>query len=536
MQQLEQELKFDVPRSWALPDLSGVLPGVQAAPLPALRLVTTYFDTADLRLAHHGVTLRHRHVMAEPGKPRGRARQKEEWTVKLPASAGAGLARTEVTWPARRSRPRAPGAGAGTTGPVEGAAAPARPRLPAVPKAAANLVRDVCLGLPLRPVARLEADRQRLQLRASDGRPLAEVDYDSVAGYRLVGHRRSTHFREVEVELAPGSSAEVLQAAAARLQAAGAAPSGRASKLLEVLGPEASSWQPARPGPGSAQPGASVAAVLPAQVGACLEELLAHGPAIRLARPDPEHVHRARVAVRRTLSLLGPANRSGADEQLARLRHELSWLAQRLGRARDADVRAELLRASCDELPPADADGARALLERARGDQRRARAQLLAALRSQRYLALLRSLEDFSPATAPGPAEAPAVALGAVVQRNWRSLSRAVGHSGDQATDDALHRARVRAKHLRYTLELLAGKRAHRAAAAATRLQDVLGQLHDAALAEAWLREAAAAAPSRAGLAVAAGQLIARSRASQSELRAAWPSAWSRLRKAVSKL
>jgi len=82
---------------------------------------------------------------------------------------------------------------------------------------------------------------------------------------------------------------------------------------------------------------------------------------------------------------------------------------------------------------------------------------------------------------------------------------------------------------------------AHRDAAkrtgkAAARLQDVLGELHDAAVSEQWLRGGSARVPSRTRTAVvfasglAAGELAARAQERQRALRNKWPAAWAPLR------
>ena len=72
LQQLEQEVKLDIGTDWSLPDLSGVLPGVRAHPMPDLALETTYFDTADLRLARRHVAVRfRRETEAVPRSRRG---------------------------------------------------------------------------------------------------------------------------------------------------------------------------------------------------------------------------------------------------------------------------------------------------------------------------------------------------------------------------------------------------------------------------------------------------------------------------------
>src|SRR5687768_16094410 len=57
---VEIENKYDVPADFVLPTLVDVGPGVTAGEPVELDLEATYFDTADLRLAHAGVALRRR--------------------------------------------------------------------------------------------------------------------------------------------------------------------------------------------------------------------------------------------------------------------------------------------------------------------------------------------------------------------------------------------------------------------------------------------------------------------------------------------
>ena len=57
---LEREVKLGAGPAFHLPDLSGVVDGATVTPPEAVRLETVYYDTADLRLARWGVSLRHR--------------------------------------------------------------------------------------------------------------------------------------------------------------------------------------------------------------------------------------------------------------------------------------------------------------------------------------------------------------------------------------------------------------------------------------------------------------------------------------------
>ena len=84
---------------------------------------------------------------------------------------------------------------------------------------------------------------------------------------------------------------------------------------------------------------------------------------------------------------------------------------------------------------------------------------------------------------------------------------------GPEPADEALHEVRIRAKRLRYACEAVAevvGPPAVQLARAAADLQGVLGDFHDAIVAEDWLRSASASATPAQSL--AAGQLIARQR------------------------
>jgi CHAD domain-containing protein len=114
------------------------------------------------------------------------------------------------------------------------------------------------------------------------------------------------------------------------------------------------------------------------------------------------------------------------------------------------------------------------------------------------------------------------------VRKTWRKLDHAVGEAGAQPSDAELHRIRIKAKEVRYAseaAEAVCGKPARKMAGAAKRLQDVLGEHHDAVTAEAWLREQA----SSPLVAFAAGRLSADQHQRQASLRDAWPAAWERL-------
>jgi CHAD domain-containing protein len=599
VQQLEQEVKLEVDPGWTVPDLSGLFPGVRAVPLPTLALETVYYDTADSRLARHHVALRFRRE-ATTGRAGGQHHERRaEWTIKLPSAAptdGTVLVRTEVTWPVALSG-RAPGT-AGRARPGEGGRS-GRPRPPRALPAAAQFLRAVTLDLPLVTVARLETTRERTELLTSDGRKLAEIDHDDVRGRRLVrtgstpagtgGRARpgpEVHFVEVEAELAEGSAQEVLEAVVARLLRAGARSSSRQSKLSTVLGmatpaaPAAGGVVSLPPGPRAGAAPALMSDVLAEQARACLDALVDHDPAIRLGDPDPEHVHQARVGARRLRSILRSfaplvaTPRGEVDDRpenwFAGLREELRWLGAALGDVRDADVRLQGLVQECSALPPAYNLGAAALLAAAEDDQRAARQALLEDMATERYVELLRSLEKLGggPAAAPSAGPRPgttgagtteegapaglwtvlgqpaSTGMAALAGRQWRAVRKTVDRLGDDPSAAALHGVRIQAKRLRYVSEVAAAlvapashrKEAKCTAKAAAALQDVLGALHDATVAEQWLRDSLTRLPDRTkatavfATGLAAGQLVARAQDRQEALRKKWPAAWAPLK------
>ena len=88
-------------------------------------------------------------------------------------------------------------------------------------------------------------------------------------------------------------------------------------------------------------------------------------------------------------------------------------------------------------------------------------------------------------------------------------------------------KVRILAKRCRYAAEAVApviGKPARRLGEAAEDLQEVLGEQHDAVVAEAWLRQAGRAP--RRDAALVAGELVCLQRAAAAEARSSWPTAW----------
>jgi CHAD domain-containing protein len=366
------------------------------------------------------------------------------------------------------------------------------------------------------PVASLRTRRQGRVVR-DNGHAVARLLADDVSF--LDPHQDG--FGQVRIELVEGGRRD-LAALRKRVQKAGArkkAGSVEASLgLVDQAGePEAGISADARQ---------TVAAALRRQQRA----LLRHDPGTRLG--FPEDVHQLRVAARRSRAYLRAARRLFQPEWTSAVQADLRWLGQEVGAVRDLDVlieRLELERAAFDE---ADARAASPLLKRLRGERSRARERLVGALDSERYAELLDALDHESPNWMPSTREPDLRALAA------KEVDRlAVDEVDEEASDEELHALRIRAKRVRYAAELIApaSRRARRVVKRAKRLQDVLGEHQDAAVAERRLRVLIRPRDA-AATALVAGRLVERQRERRRAARRDFPQALRKLERAGSKL
>ncbi len=440
--------------------------------LPPQAFSSTYFDTSDLRLARRGVTFRHR---VEEGT--------RLWQLKLPR----GASRIELEEP----------------GP------PARP-----PKELVGLLAAHLRGRELVRVARLRTRRQRMR---ADG---AEIVDDSVAV--LDGQRVTARFREIEVELLDGDE-EALRRLERALRDAGADTGAFTPKLFRALDLTYPAEEPS-PSAGAA-PGDVLRAALVAQY----ERLLAHDPGTRLGT-DPEDLHQMRVATRRARAFLRAARPLLDRDWAEGPRTELGWLGSALGPARDLDVLLEHMRADLDELGAA-AGGLGGLLEALERDHAAAREAVVAALSDERYFALLDRLDAVEPQLVDSSAT-----LGSLWRDEFRRTKRAFADLGPKSADDELHAARIKVKRARYAAELAApelGDDGEKFVDAAKKLQDVLGEHQDAAVARERISQWAGDDPARVA---AAEPVLERLRDRRKKARSEWPAAWKSLRRRARKV
>jgi 8-oxo-dGTP diphosphatase len=208
--------------------------------------------------------------------------------------------------------------------------------------------------------------------------------------------------------------------------------------------------------------------------------------------PDNEvELHELRLAARRLRELLGFARPLLNEARADSLRLDLRDLHRRLGPARDADVFVAHLR---DELAEQRETGseAAALLGRAEAKRLEAYRTARAAVDDASFERLLENLADL-------------VADVRIDSAGFEDLmsteaTKVPKRVAELSSDESLHQTRIKARRLRFAADI-AGDRS--TSARAKRLQDFLGEHHDAVVAEQRLRELA-----EPGTATVVGRLI----------------------------
>lgn len=264
-----------------------------------------------------------------------------------------------------------------------------------------------------------------------------------------------------------------------------------------------------------------------------LRAMIHHDPGTRVGT-DPEELHQMRVSVRRMRAMLKSGKTFLSSAQSQPLRSELGWLGRSLGPVRDLDVLLERLRAETADLSSEERAAAERLIGGLEIEHDTARRTLLEALDSDRYRELVRNLVAAvrEPLDAAKSSVDSKRELRALVDKQWRKLSKAVAAAGDQPADATLHELRIHGKRLRYTAELaepLLGKPIQRLLKAAKKFQDVLGEHQDACVAAQRVRELLAGFSDDADVAFVAGRLVEREAVRRAAYREQWFAAWEAL-------
>jgi CHAD domain-containing protein len=236
------------------------------------------------------------------------------------------------------------------------------------------------------------------------------------------------------------------------------------------------------------------------------------------------------VAVRKLRSALRTFRTLLEANWVKEQRDRLRGLSVELSAARDADILLTRVRANVHLLDAADALAADAIFAALIAARDRAYARLREARQSAEH--------RFLPEELAAIAQQPAIldphvritgVLQPVLEKVYRRLRKCVRRCSKHPTDEALHAARIAAKHLRYALEAsarVAGRKMMRVAREVERLQDVLGEEHDATLAAGRLRELVQAPAD----AFVAGEIARIEREAAARARSHWHVAWKRVK------
>ncbi len=434
------------------------------------RLVDSYVDTDDWRVARAGFVARTRH--------RGRH---DEVTMKdMRPAEGSGLRqRLEVT----EVLPPGGVRDLGAAGPV------------------GRRLRAIVGARPLREVLQVRTRRRPFALRIG-GVDVAEVALDETV--IVVGDgQRPMQLRRVEVEV-QADWLEALAPIVEQLRTSCGLQPARLSKFeagLLAVGLEI----PGSPdlGPTGITETSTMGELAYAVVRRQLAILRAKEPGTRLGE-DPEELHDMRVATRRlraALSLFAEVLPVRAQV----FRQELGWLGRVLGAVRDLDVQLAGL-ADMAATTSGWSDGMRdeghdpvadlsELLGRAR---EAARVDMLGALDSVRWERLakgLAALAQQGPARRSVATRVPAViGMPALVVARHDAVAKAAKRARKSDLVGDFHRLRIRCKRLRYALEFTSEVYAGRTARYVrelTAVQDELGLMQDAEVASLRLAELA---------------------------------------------
>lgn len=467
---LEVETTLSVPVGFTVPAFTEVA-GVASVVVRQLLLQATYYDTADVRLARGHATLRHRTGEGAPC-----------WTLKLTPASGPGRDEHTVVGP-------------GT----------------AVPAVLTDLLTARLRGAPVHPAVELTTRRTSSLLLDAAGRELVEVADDLV---KVAGGQT---WRELEVEL-KGDAQQVASRVLDLLCSAGAHAGDQSPKAVRALGP-AAAGPPDLPAPVAVRRKDPAGALVQWCLRDGLRRLIEHDVGVRRDREDA--VHQVRVTCRRLRSDLRTYRPLLADPRAEQLRGELAWLADSFGAARDLEVLRGRLVRTASELPQLDVAAVDQLLA---AEHDAALGQSLEALRSSRYLRLLDLLHELASAPMLTPLADGRCdhVLPGIVAQAWKKLDQRARHLQLTGEDAPWHRARILAKRARYAAENAAvalGKDVRPQAKAAKKVQTILGEHQDAAMAERAALDLAEAHPRDVALAVLCGRLAERERRHVGEVR-----------------
>lgn len=486
---LETEVKFAAHASFRIPAFEEDPFVATVEKLPDQDLKATYYDTVDLRLARSGITLRHR---TGEGDASG-------WHLKLPVDDGRTRNELHFSGGAR-----------------------------VVPAEVIDLVTAYVRREKVVAVETMQTRRRRWLLIGGDERPLAELSDDEVSVVQR--GRVVTRFRELELEKRDAKKA-AFGSLISTLKEAGASESEPIPKVVRALGPRATAPSDLPVSQAFARDSTG-ADLVRGSLTRGLERLVHNDP--RMRQGEVEGVHQMRVAARRMRSDLGTFSMLVDRLWAGQLKDELRWLGDSLGRVRDLDVLRERLEAS------AEGSGSALIpfFNRLADEHGAAREELRAAMASSRYRDLLDRLIDAArlPILTEASDERASHLAPRLVAPVWQKLKKRARALDATSPEEDWHEVRIKAKRARYAAEAvlpaLSGaslKGARRFATAAATVQETLGGLQDAAVAQEMISSCLKDAGNDPVLHFAAGRLYEKESMAAAHSRASFGKAWAKL-------
>jgi CHAD domain-containing protein len=395
--------------------------------------------------------------------------------------------------------------------------------------ALAEKVRSLIGERPLVALFHAHTHRERqLLLEAGTRIPLAELDLDQTAIESPGG--RGRRLVRIEIECLNAEPA-VLAPLVEQLRAAAGLVPTEQSKFragLDVAGLAVTLPL--------ALPKLTVTAAQPftvsqlAILGQNFQNLIDQEPAVRIG--SVQAVHEMRVAARHLDTLLKTFAARG-PLWATRSRGAVKALVKALGRVRDCDVQIAWLaeETGVDERPTAGR--IRARLEAERRDARAALLELLDSTATREWMETWRRELSQPDSVMSGGGESTATVARDLVRALARKLRKRGERIDADSSPEDYHEVRIRAKRLRYAVGAFAnlyGEAASDYTAALTKLQDLLGDYHDASVRAQNFRKLASDSTLSGAEAFSLGQWAAGDTKALEKCREKFPSAWRRVR------
>ncbi len=470
---------------------SELSPAYPLEDIGVVEMVDEYLDTPDLRLLRQGYGLRIRSLA-----------DRQLVTLKSRRIADTGVDTGSIYLRMEIEEPLAAGA---TTAPISG-----------WPEAIMQTLLPLLDGAQrLVPLCRLEQTRQKrtilgerrasLNGRTTKQEALAELSFDDVR-VRANGEGPTlAHYGEMEIELTRGLDEPELHAIVAALQAKVAMEPSPVSKLehaLDVIGrhPAAApeNWQ-------GMQVDMHMAEACRLIWREQLTRMVLNEAGVRFSS-DPEYVHDMRVATRRARAAAKLYGDYFKPKAIRRYLRSLRRTARLLGTVRDLDVAIGKLERFGGKKKRYGAAKLAVTLEGWRQRRAVAHAELLAWLNSSDYARFVGSFAKFcrnpgegardytaKAGEAPTPHQVRHVMPSMILNRYESIRSYETLFEGQEGPGvEVLHLLRIECKYLRYNLEFvsnLLGPEATRLLADLRKLQQDLGDLHDAVVSKQMLGE-----------------------------------------------